>query len=237
MKRLAGLLVLTSFLASFAHGVVFYTPGGATDTAGETVDAAAAFDLSTDYVTIDLFNLLTADQVISVGQNVSDIFFSVDNLTSSADDAVYSNSTFVNVGPGGVTTPGTSVPNATEPNDFVGWDLTNSGGIFHLSGIDSDDGHDDFIPAHTLLGGLAGDTYVNANASIVNNDPHNPFAQTEATFVFYVPGATADSVVSNVVFSFGTVPGDNVPSTPEPASIAAIGVGALGLLRRRLKKA
>ena len=77
--------------------------------------------------------------------------------------------------------------------------------------------------------------YTNANGSINDNDPHNPFVDQSATFTFAVTGATADTVISNVLFSFGTTPGTNV-GIPIPAAVWLFGSGLLGLIaiaRRR----
>ncbi len=77
--------------------------------------------------------------------------------------------------------------------------------------------------------------YTNANGSIRDNNPHNPFINTSATWTLAFAGATAGTVISNVVFSFGTTPGANVP-VPIPAAVWLFGSGLLGLVaiaRRR----
>ena len=77
--------------------------------------------------------------------------------------------------------------------------------------------------------------YTNANGSIRDNNPHNPFINTSATWTLAFAGATAGTVISNVVFSFGTTPGANVP-VPIPAAVWLFGSGLLGLIaiaRRR----
>ena len=77
--------------------------------------------------------------------------------------------------------------------------------------------------------------YTNANGSITDNDPHNPFIDTSATWTLAFAGATASTVICNVVFSFGTQPGANV-AVPIPAAVWLFGSGLLGLVaiaRRR----
>jgi hypothetical protein len=100
-------------------------------------------------------------------------------------------------------------------------------------------------PKHTILGAPgAGGIYSNANGSIAGNDPHNPFLNQSATFTLNITGVTTNTTVSNVLFSFGTVSGNNVPgggnnsTVPEPVSLSLVGGGllALGLLRKRLPR-
>jgi hypothetical protein len=94
-------------------------------------------------------------------------------------------------------------------------------------------------PAHLLLGPPDGSgVYSNANASIANNGPHNPFLDGVASFTLNVPGLTADSIVTSATFSFGTTEGDYVPgvpgnNVPEPVTLSLWMTGALFLLRRR----
>src|ERR1019366_4294380 len=110
--------------------------------------------------------------------------------------------------------------------DPIGWAVTNSGSIYHLNGLAGAA----YVPAHTIIGGTAGDTaYSNVNNSIARNKPHNPFVQGTGTFFLTIAGLTAASQISDVTFSFGTIPGDDVPGNvvPEPGSLALLMLGSV----------
>jgi hypothetical protein len=90
--------------------------------------------------------------------------------------------------------------------------------------------------------------YSDANGSITGgngqgNNPHNPFLFGTASFTITAPGVTADSVINNVVFSFGTSEGNNVPggggggNVPDGGTTVLLlgaALSGLGLLRRKL---
>lgn len=194
-----------------ANTITVFTPGGATDTTLDPVDASGTFSTGAGTVTIDLSNLLTAAQMKNVGQDLSDVFFTLDTTTSSGSVSS-STGTFISVGAGGVVT---STVSDLVGADLIGWGLTNVGGTYHLNGLGGLE-----TPENTIIGGTAGSftPYSNANASIDGNAPHNPFVQGAGHFVLSIAGVTAATNISNVVFSFGTTPGDNVPAlgVPEP---------------------
>ena len=63
------------------------------------------------------------------------------------------------------------------------------------------------------------------------------FLVANAAFFITDPGITADTQVSNVVFSFGTEAGTNVPAnTPDSgATVALLGLALMGLAAARAK--
>jgi hypothetical protein len=199
---------LTSGLL-MANTVTVSTAAGATNGAGDPVDASGTFTTGAGTVTIDLSNLLTATQMLNVGQDLSDVFFTLDTTTSSGSVSS-STGTFIDVGAGGVVT---SASSGLAGPDLIGWGLSNTGGTYHLNGLGGG-----ATPANTIIGGTPGSftAYSSANNSIDSNSPHNPFVQGTGHFVLSIAGVTAGTNISDVVFSFGTTAGDNVSPVPEP---------------------
>jgi len=222
-------LALTGLIQ--AQTYTFVTPSGSTDTASDKVSAEALFTVGNGTLTIDLSNLLTAAEVKNVGQNLSDISFTL-SQTPTAFSVESSTSTFIDVNGNGAG----SVTISHDQDgymDKMGWGLHSLGsGGFHLDGLAGL-----YTPAMTLIGGTEGvlTPYANANSSICHGTgPHNPFAQGEADFTLNMAGITAGTEITSATFSFGTAGGDDVngrfvpPSpTPEPFTLAFAGFGAL----------
>lgn len=228
MKSLLALaLAVVALAGANAQAFTFVTVPTAQDSAGEAVNAKAVFTAGNGTLTIDIYNMLTAAQMKSVGQDISDIFFKL-NQGDNSGTVGLSTANFVTV----KNKVGTYAASAAT-GDNIGWALHNTAGVFHLDGLN--DAAD--VPAHTILGGGTADlNYSGANNSINNNKPHNPFVLGVGHWVLDINGVTANTKVSDVVFSFGTTPGDNVRSVPEPASMAVLAIGALALRRRKLAK-
>ena len=206
------------FPLAYANTYTFMTPGGASVDDGP-VSASATFVTGTNSVQVTLTNLLS--NPTSAGQLLSDIFFIAGGLTSGTGSKSPSTASYITVADDGTTSA------ATGP---AVWELTNSAGTYHLNGLFGK-GAGGTGPHDLIIGppGVGG-TYSNANGSIAGNEPHNPFINQTATFTLALAGATSSTVISDVIFSFGTEEGSNVAAVPIPAAVWLFGSGLIGLI-------
>jgi hypothetical protein len=197
---------------------------------GQPVSASADFSLSGTTLTVILSNTLA--EIHDAGQPLTDIFFTLSDsgsptlLTQTADlIKVGKSGAVIDLGPSG---PGWGFGTATV-NLMSGFELRVicQGGPTACA-----------TPSQGILGPASADgKYDNANASIAGNKPHNPFVNQTATFT--ITGVPSDAIVGDVIFSFSTAPGDNVPGTPripEPASILLFGTALVGFGRLATKR-
>jgi hypothetical protein len=230
MKRLSlslrsGLLAVLASGLAMANTVTFVGSGSQS---GQPVNAKAEITTSLNTVTVDLSNLLTAAEMVTVAQNLSDLSFTLSGTFASGlvSDAnrTYSGK-LIDVAPSGAvsTNGGDGIPAS-----YNGWDFSNSGSTFLLEDLGSIAG-----PSQTIIGGTAGSStaYSNAGGSIAGNGPHNPFLQGAAHFVLTIAGVTASTNITAATFSFGTTLGNNIPGTlqpvPEPRLVSFLLIGAL----------
>jgi hypothetical protein len=209
----AALMILGLGSANVAQAdQIFSTPTGATDSTGGSVSATVDFSLSGNTLTVTLTN--TQAGVANAGQLLTDVFFSLSSagsptLSSQTGDLITLSSN------GTVTNLGTSA---------LGWGFgaATVGGTsgFELCVICQGGVAAGATPSEGILGPSP-----NGNPSIDGNGPHNPFVNQTATFTLTgIPtGATAD----DVVFSFGTTPGNNV-SAPEPGALTLLASALIG---------
>jgi len=226
MSLLLCFLVASPFAS--AATITFSTAPGSS-VAGGSVSASATFTTTGGLLTITLTDLLA--NPTDAGQLVSDVDFSLSDALSGTT-TFGSSASQITINGDGTTTAG--------PTASTGWAFGGlAGGGFTICVIcPVGSGLSTSGPAREIIGP---GPYTNANGSIAGNGPHNPFLNQFATFTVANSAITANTTVSNVVFSFGTVPGVNVPGTsdggggggsavPEPTSTVLLGSGLAGML-------
>jgi hypothetical protein len=156
-----------------------------------------------------------------VSQLLSDLSFTVANgSTTGATLASSSGQELTDNGNGSFST-GPTVP--------TGWVFSVTGGGTGVT-LDDLNGPGHAGPAHLIIGPPGGGgTYSDANGSIAGNGPHNPFLDQTASFTITGAGITANTQVTDAVFSFGTTSGVTVPgvtAVPEPGALVMGGLTA-----------
>lgn len=212
------LLGLIAFAASIAKAdTISFQNASGTITAGNGT------------VTIMLTNTLTNAQVLSIGQNISALYFQVSGYSGSGASLSSSSGLTTTISGGIGTVAGTA---------STGWVVGNFGTGLTLCVICASPVQDKTAPTMTIVGGTGSGAYLNANPSIDANKPHNPFLVGPVSFTISAPGVTANSTFSNVVVQFGTSATPPV-SVPEPTSLGlllsagAVIFGGIGMKARR----
>jgi len=201
---------------------------------GNPVNAKAtfSFDSGTSDLTVVLENLVP--DIKAVNQAISGLYFA---FTTGQTSGTLDSSSGVE------RTVAADESYSDGGSTSTGWALLNNVSLPLSSGTGL---HLDLLgtstaPKHTIIGPPSvGDTYSNANSSIVDNGAHNPFLAETATYLLSISGLSDSSRVSAVDFQFNTSSGTNVVGVPEPSAFALVGLIGLGMLAvvkvRRLRR-
>jgi hypothetical protein len=221
---LAATLLLTTTQNCRASLSQFTTATGET-VAGDPVNAQVSFNSSAGSMTITITNLQANPHAVTQAISALSFTLSNGNLTGASSNNPTAN--LINIAGHVGTSAGTG------PAGWVFTHTTSTGLLDVLDGT----GHAG--PEHLIIGP---GPYTNANDSINDNDPHNPFIDRTVTFTITGSGISAGTTVSAVTFQFGTQDGSNQrggvltpQAVPEPSSvvIALSGLIPIGVMAFR----
>ncbi len=219
----AFLLFLLSLGQAAASVYSFATAANSVDSAGESVRARVKFSISAGSMVVTVVNLQSG--IVSVGQDISSLFFTVDNggaiLSLGPQDLSTSTGTQVNIASGGAVTSTRTV------SPIPHWAAGSSGGQSYLNDLSGGGS-----PIDTIIGPPSSSgNYTTVNSSIAGNKPHNPFIQQQAVFTFNHPGLLQTAKVSGVLVGFGTAAGNTIHMIPEPVTLLLVALGLVFFIR------
>jgi hypothetical protein len=212
---LLGGVIMCTLAVRPAEADIWTASGSGSDGA---LNAQANFTISNGQIQVTITNLLAPATIISIGQSVSDLSFTISN-SPGTDTSNTAAGQLVDVASGGSVTDDTGTPTRWI-DSTIGGGITITGDTIQLEAI----GHGS--PTELILPSDGGGGYPDANASIVG---HSPNTDGPATFTLNLTGVKSTTTISNVEFSFGTGPDTTLSGTkssspvPEPSSILLLG--------------
>jgi len=201
----------------------FVTPAGST-CGGETCAAEAVITTGAGSISVTLTDLTTPAQIISAGQALSDLSFTLSNAPGTQGTLTAAGQ-LANIGAGGVVTPVGGTPvrwigQGPPPPGGTGT-FTVTGNTILMEAIGGGQ------PSQMILSSLG--SFTVANASITNG-MFSPFVVGPASFTLAFSGVTAGTTVTSAQFSFGTGPDTFIPGVLVPVPGPIVGAGLPGLV-------
>ena len=236
MKRIGyvGLSVLAMAVAASSQAVVFNFSGAAGSGSGDVLHASVEFQVSGTSLTVIVTN--TDDNaVFNTADVLSSVYFNIAGAPtlSNGNAALTAGSSFVtNSGPAGSNNPPNTEWMWKSPGAFS---TMYSFGATGAVGFNTHQTFDSVFHGGSGVAGANDDYGLVPTAGITSGNSSSVYANNSMTFTFDLSSAISESDINGVVVTYGS-DGSTV-LTPEPATLGALAIGAIALLRRRTRKA